>query len=76
MYGQTAAVLAAQAARPSNPSYAKTVIVRAVVQAKCAKLNGDYSCTEASVEAFLKHEMFSGGSLPKFEKSKGKSPLR
>jgi len=64
MYGQTAAVLAAQAARPSNPSYAKTVIARAVVQAKCAKLNGDYSCTEASVEAFLKHEMFSGGSLP------------
>ena len=57
MYGQTAAVLAAQAARPSNPSYAKTVIVRAVVQAKCAKLNGDYSCTEASVIAFLKHEV-------------------
>ena len=74
VYGQTAAVLAAQAARPSNPSYAKNVIARAVVQAKCAKLNGDYSCTEASVEAFLKHEMFSGGSLPKFEKSKGKKP--
>jgi len=76
VYGQMAAVLAAQAAKPSKPSYTKTIITRAVAQAKCAKLNGDYSCTEASVEAFLKHEMFSGGSLPKFEQSKSKSALR
>jgi len=74
VYGPTVAGHAAQAARPSIPSCAKTLIARAAAQAKCAKLNGDYSCTEASVEAFLKHEMFSGGSLPKFEKSKGKKP--
>ena len=61
-----------QAARPSNPSYAKNVIARAAAQAKCARFNGGYSCTEASVEAFLKHEMFSSGSVPKFEPSKGK----
>ena len=72
VYGQTAASRAAQAARPSSPSYAKNHIARVVAQAKCAKLNGDYSCTEASVIAFLKHEMFSGGSLPKFEQSKSK----
>ena len=70
MYGPTTAGHAAQAAKPSKPSYTKTVIARVVAQAKSAKLNGDYACTEASVEAFLKHEMFSGGSLPKFEQSK------
>jgi len=32
------------------------------------------SRTEASVEAFLKDEMFSGGSVPKFEQTKGKKP--
>ena len=74
MYGPTAAGHAAQAARPSKPSYAYTVISRAVAQAKCAQFSGGTPCTEASVEAFLKHEMFSGGSLPKFEKSKGKKP--
>jgi len=72
VYGPTAASRAAQEARPSIPSFAKTLIARVAAQAKCAKLNGDYSCTEASVEAFLKHEMFSGGSVPKFEKSKSK----
>ena len=72
VYGPTAAGHAAQAARPSIPSYAYTVIARAVAQAKCARFAGGSSCTEASVEAFLKHEMFSGGSVPKFEKSKGK----
>ena len=74
VHGPTAASRAAHAARPSIPSCAKTLITRAAAQAKCAKLNGDYSCTEASVIAFLKHEMFSGGSLPKFEKSKSKKP--
>jgi len=74
MYGPTAAGHAAQAARPSKPSYAYTVISRAVAQAKCAQFSGGTPCTEASVEAFLKHEMFSGGSLPKFEESKGKKP--
>ena len=74
MYGPTAAGHAAQAARPSKPSDAYTVISRAVAQAKCAQFNGNSSCTETSVEAFLKHEMFSGGSVPKFEKSKGKKP--
>ena len=72
VYGPTAAGHAAQAARPSIPSYAKNVIARAAAQAKCAQFNGGSSCSEASVEAFLKHEMFSGGSVPKFEKSKGK----
>jgi len=72
VYGPTTAGHAAQAARPSIPSCAKTLIARAVAQAKCAQFNGGSSCTEASVEAFLKHEMFSGGSVPKFEKSKGK----
>ena len=74
VYGPTAAGHAAQAARPSIPSYAYTVIARAVAQAKCARFAGGSSCTEASVEAFLKHEMFSGGSLPKYEKSKSKKP--
>jgi len=74
VYGPTTAGHAAQAARPSSPSYAKNHIARVVAQAKCARFNGGYSCTEASVEAFLKHEMFSGGSLPKFEESKGKKP--
>ena len=74
VYGPTAAGHAAQAAKPSKPSYTKTIITRAVAQAKCAKFKGGTSCTEASVEAFLKHEMFSGGSVPKFEKSKGKKP--
>ena len=74
VYGPTAAGHAAQAARPSKPSYAKNLIARAVAQAKCAKFKGGSSCTEASVEAFLKHEMFSGGSVPKFEKSQGKKP--
>ena len=74
VYGQMAAVLAAQAAKPSKPSYTKTIIARVVALAKCARFNGGSSCTEASVEAFLKHEMFSGGSLPKFEKSKSKKP--
>ena len=67
VYGPTVAGHAAQAARPSKPSYAKNLIARAVAQAKCAQFNGGTSCTEASVEAFLKHEMFSGGSVPKFE---------
>ena len=58
----------------SIPSYAKNVIARAAAQAKCAQFNGGSSCSEASVEAFLKHEMFSGGSVPKFEKSQGKKP--
>jgi len=74
VYGPTVAGHAAQAARPFIPSYAKNVIARAAAQAKCARFNGGTSCTEASVEAFLKHEMFSGGSVPKFEKSKGKKP--
>ena len=74
VYGPTAAGHAAQAAKPSKPSYTKTIITRAVAQAKCAKFKGGTSCTEASVEAFLKHEMFSGGSVPKFEQSKGKKP--
>ena len=74
VYGPTAAGHAAQAARPSSPSYAKNHIARVVAQAKCAQFNGNSSCTEASVGAFLKHEMFSGGSLPKFEKSKSKKP--
>jgi len=74
VYGPTTAGRAAHAARPSIPSCAKTLITRAAAQAKCAKINGDYSCTEASVIAFLRHEMFSGGSVPKFEKSKGKKP--
>ena len=74
VYGPTVAGHAAQAARPSKPSYAKNLIARAVAQAKCAQFNGGTSCTEASVEAFLKHEMFSGGSVPKFEKSQGKKP--
>ena len=72
VYGPTTAGHAAQAARPSSPSYAKNHIARVVAQAKCAQFNGGSSCTEASVEAFLKHEMFSGGSVPKFEKSKSK----
>ena len=74
VYWQTAAVRTAQAARPSKPSYTKNFIAWAVAQAKCARFNGGYYCTEASVEAFLKHEMFSGGSVPKFEQSKGKKP--
>ena len=74
VYGPTVAGHAAQAARPSKPSYAKNLIARAVAQAKCAKFKGGSSCTEASVEAFLKHEMFSGGSVSKFEKSQGKKP--
>ena len=72
VYGPTAASRAAQAARPSIPSYAKYLIARVAAQAKCAKFKGGTSCTEASVEAFLRHEMFSGGSVPKFEKSKSK----
>ena len=72
VYGPTVAGHAAQATRPSIPSYAKTLISRVAAQAKCAKFNGGTSCTEASVEAFLRHEMFSGGSVPKFEKSQGK----
>ena len=72
VYGPTAASRAAQAARPSIPSYAKNLIARVAAQAKCAQFSGGTPCTEASVEAFLKHEMFSGGSLPKFEKSKSK----
>jgi len=74
VYGPTAAGHAAQAARPSIPSCAITLIARVAAQAKCARFNGNSSCTEASVEAFLKHEMFSGGSVPKFEQSKGKNP--
>jgi len=74
LYGPTAASHAAQAARSASPSYAKNVIARAVAQAKCAQFNGNSSCTEVSVIAFLEHEMFSGGSLPKFEKSKSKKP--
>ena len=69
VYGPTAAGHAAQAARPSKPSYAKNLIARAVAQAKYAQFSGGTPCSEASVEAFLKHEMFSGGSVPKFEKS-------
>jgi hypothetical protein len=72
VYGPTVAGHAAQAARPFIPSYAKKLIARVAAQAKCARFAGGSSCTEASVEAFLKHEMFSGGSVPKFEKSKGK----
>ena len=72
MYGSTTAGHAAHAARPSKRSYAYTVIARVAAQAKCAQFSGGTPCSEASVEAFLKHEMFSGGSVPKFEKSKSK----
>ena len=75
MYGPTTAGHAAHAARPSNRSYAYTVIAQVAAQAKCAQFNGNSSCTEVSVEVFLKHEMFSGGSVPKFEQSKGKKHL-
>jgi len=74
VYGLTTADHAARAARPSKRSYAYTVIARAVAQAKCAHFCGGTPCSEASVEAFLRHEMFSGGSVPKFGKSKGKKP--
>ena len=76
VYGPTTAGHAAHAARPSKRSYAYTVIARVAAQAKCAQFSGGTPCSEASVEAFLKHEMFSGGSLPNSKRAKAKSALR
>ena len=51
VYGPTAASRAAQAARPSIPSYAKTIIARVAAQAKCAQFNGNPSNRRSVPEA-------------------------